>query len=188
MESDQRIDSSTDFLIVYWFTGFTCIAVCKRTKEPKSRSQQWTSRFTLVHLKKPKSPPLVGSSYAIWTHDVHIITYVWSFVLTTLPRASTSVGNDQGLWKGKFGRKFKIECKCYREYRVSQVILQCVLHILSITKFTLTPSAYLDWSNANFIPPKFNFDSPMKVQVFLCFLHYFTHFDTCMHKNWKRKT
>ena len=46
------------------------------------------------------------------------------------------------------------------QYRVLQIILQCVLHILSSTKFTLTPSAYLDWSNVNFIPPKFSFDNP----------------------------
>ena len=29
-----------------------------------------------------------------------------------------------------------------------QFILQCVLHILSSTKFTLIPTTYLDWSNA----------------------------------------
>ena len=28
-------------------------------------------------------------------------------------------------------------------------------------------SAYLDWSNVNFNPSMFNFDSPMEVQVFL---------------------
>ena len=35
---------------------------------------------------------------------------------------------------------------------------------------------YLDCSSVNFIPAKFNFDSPTEVQVFLCFLRYFTNF------------
>ena len=59
-------------------------------------------------------------------------------------------------------------------YRILQFILQCALHILSLTKFTLTPSTYLDWPTVNLIPFKFNFDSPIEVRVSLCFLHYFT--------------
>ena len=47
-------------------------------------------------------------------------------------------------------------------YRILQAILQCALHILTLRKFTLTSSAYLEWCNVKFIPPKLNFNIPIE--------------------------